>query len=105
MSANPKPAPMPGSEPDWKALALEAKDQLIRAITHFRLKGAGLFLSFEEDGSAKTEHWREMFADTLDKFPGIKVNRELLHAASWTKKQRADYAKREALTKTEKEGA
>lgn len=33
------------------------------------------------------QHWKEYFADAVEMWPGVKVDRELMHALSLPKKQ------------------
>lgn len=77
----------------WKALAIESRDQLIRAIRHFKLQGSGTFITDMNGPEMKMTHWRTMFADTLDKFPGIKVDRETLFVPEMNSKERKAYNK------------
>ena len=70
-------------EPDWKAIAEELAKHLVFTVENLRAVGSGLL---RRGGVIK--HWKEHFADSLDKVPGVKIDREIMHAYSLPERER-----------------
>jgi len=71
------------TEPNYKDLTNELAAHLVTTLENMKVTGSGLF---QYKGVIK--HWKEHFADSLDKVPGVKIDREIMHAYSLPEKQR-----------------
>lgn len=79
------------AEPDWKAIALHLGQQVNFAITYLSPKsGSGLILN---TNTGETQNWKERFADALERIPGVKVDREAMHALSLPARERRKFFK------------
>jgi hypothetical protein len=90
-------APMtPGqAQIDWKSLALETGNKLAWAVS--RIKAPGLVYNLE-DGEAK--RWEDDVIETLQKFPGAKIDREGIMAKYLSPKERAKFIKNRKVHNT-----
>jgi hypothetical protein len=71
----------------WKEIAAALYRNVMFAVQHF--KSPALVATFDAKGNLKSsKHWKEVFADSLEMWPGVKVDREVMHALSLPKKQR-----------------
>jgi len=80
-------SPAPGSEPDWKGIAWKLILQCEFALTRLKADGWKGNLIDMSGPNITTRHWKEDMADTMDLFPGVKVDREAMHACSLPKKR------------------
>jgi hypothetical protein len=68
-------------KPTWKGIALALAQRVNFACTHLQSRyersGGGLLLNIR---TGTSQHWKEYFAEALEMVPGVKVDRELLHA-------------------------
>ena len=71
------------NEPNYKDLTNELAAHLVTTLENMKVTGSGLFYY-----KGVTKHWKEHFADSLDKIPGVKIDREIMHAYSLPEKQR-----------------
>ena len=86
---------------DWKAIATALGQRVNFAVRNLDCKGAGVIGNFDKP-SSEWQHWRDYMADGLDQFPGIIVDREILHTLNLPKReqkkaQRKILAERAAL--------
>ena len=74
---------------DWKALATDLARELIAIVSHIKhdpRHSEGLWLTVGTP--CLTQHWKDRAADVLEKFPGVKIDREVMHANDLPRKQR-----------------
>lgn len=90
----------PEDEIDYRAIAWKLMRQCEFALT--KLKADGWTGIFYTPSTGKSRHWKEDMADAMDLLPGVKVDREMMHACSLPKKQREKEIKR---IKAEREAA
>lgn len=81
-------SPASGSEPDWKGIAWKLMRQCEFALTKLKADGWTGELMDMSGPTITTRHWKEDMADAMDLIPGVKVDREAMHACSLPKKQR-----------------
>jgi hypothetical protein len=74
-------------EPDWKAIAGELYQRVKKAVVHLRTQGdtGGFFINLE---TGEEKHWKDDFADAMELIPGVKINREVMHAYSLPRRER-----------------
>lgn len=90
------------SAKEWESIALECKARLVTALNFLKCQGGGLIVTRDEKGNfGEGKHWRVIFADTLERFPGVKVNREYLFYGDLNAKERRAFDK-EQLEKKDK---
>lgn len=77
---------------DWKALALEAGNKLAWAVC--RIKAPGLVYDFN---TSTSKRWEDDVIETLEKFPGAKIDREGIMEKYLSAKERA--RKKSAIAK------
>ena len=66
------------TDPDWKAIASELAGHVLFAIQYLKAaSGSGMVGNFDEN-PLRLRHWREPMADTLEKIPGVSVDREAM---------------------------
>jgi hypothetical protein len=85
------------TETDWKAIAMALGQRVNFAINNLAPKGGGsgqIMTVSDGDKVAKLRNWKEHFADAIDLIPGIQVDREVMHANSLPKKERAAWFKK-----------
>lgn len=76
--------------PDWKMIAGEMYARLKMAVTSLKAKDdSGGFIIDMDTG--KETHWKDYFADAMELIPGVKINREVMHAYSLPRKQREKF--------------
>lgn len=85
------------SADEWKEIALGLVRECNFAIGHLKSKGLGMIMVSQDP--LQVRHWKEVMADAMEKFPGIKVDREAMMAIDLPKKDfekwKRDRAKRE----------
>lgn len=76
-------------KPDWKKIAYALAQRVTFSVNHLSAKGessgGGLILNVK---NGTTQHWREFMADGLEMMPGVTVDRELLHARTYSQRKR-----------------
>lgn len=72
-------------EPDWKAIAIALNHRVQMAVKSFKVPGSGLILNTETN---TMQHWLDYFADGLEMIPGLKVDREMMHARTSAERKR-----------------
>ena len=90
-------------EPDWQAIAWKLAKKVNFALANLKPKsGTGLIMTGSPgDKEYGLKHWKEEFADALELYPGVEVDREAMHACDLPKKERDKFFKdREAKKKT-----
>lgn len=63
-------------EPNWKEIATGLAQRIDFAMRHLKANGSGLMLDMN---TGKSQSWREYMADGMELFPGVVVDRELMH--------------------------
>ena len=63
------------------------------ALQNLKAPGTG---SIYNSATGEFRHWKTRFADTLEKMPGVKVDREAMFALDLPKAQRAKFFKARA---------
>lgn len=81
---NPEP---PGPAVDWKDIAVTLAKAVDFAIANLKASGSGVF----DDEDGVTWHWKDQFADSLERIPGVKVDREAMHALDLPKRKREKF--------------
>lgn len=80
------------SKPDWKDIATKMAQKVYFALNHLKVAGSGVMMTVDKDGNYQNaRHWKEDFADTLELLPGLKVDREAMHALDLPAKQRRKF--------------
>lgn len=78
-------------KPNWKEIALFLAQQVNFAITYLAPKsGSGMILN---TNTGEMQHWRERFAEAMERIPGITVDREALYAFDLPAKERRKFFK------------
>lgn len=88
---------------DWKAIATALAQRVNMAITHLTCQGRGIIGNLEKPAE-EWQHWRDYMADALEMFPGVKVDRELMHVNNLPRAKRSKEYKR-IMADREKAGA
>lgn len=83
-------APAPQPKPDWEAIARTLWQKVHFAVQHLKSTGTGLLVDYK---TGEPQHWKDDFADALELRPGVKVDREAMHAMDLPKKQRDKFFK------------
>lgn len=92
-------AAVPCSEPDWKQIATAMYADVSFALQNLKAPGSG---SIYNPTTGEFRHWKTRFADTLEKMPGVTVDREAMFALDLPKAKRIKFFKdREAAQKAE----
>ena len=92
-------APATGSEPDWKNIAGKLMRQCEFALAALKADGWTGELMDTSGPTCTTRHWKEYMADTMELIPGVKVDRQAMHACSLPKKQRDKFFRDRAASK------
>ena len=71
---------------DWRAIATALGQRVNFAVRNLDCKGAGIIGNFDTP-SSEWQHWRDYMADGLDQFPGMTVDREILHTLNLPRRQ------------------
>jgi len=88
---------------DWKAIATALAQRVNMAITHLTCQGSGIIGNLEKPAE-EWQHWRDYMADGLEMYPGVKVDRELMHLNNLPRSKRSKEYKR-IMAEREKVGA
>lgn len=88
------------TQPDWQKIAKALAGQLLWVLQNIQAKGTGAVI---DTSTYETRHWKEHLADTLELYPGMKIDREAMHALDLPKKQRDKFFKERAAAKSEEE--
>lgn len=98
MSNEKKSEPEVKVEIDWENIAMALAQKVMFAVTHLKCPGSGTMVTLNSSGQAmRTKHWKEDFADALEKIPGGVLDREVMHAYDLPAKERRKFfAKRKA---------
>lgn len=76
------------SDVDWQAVAMTLAKDVRMAIENLKAED-GAILFDREKGTSR--HWKERFADSLEMIPGVKVDREAMHAVDLPKRERIKF--------------
>jgi len=75
-------------EPNWKAIAETLAKDVLFAINNLTSSGSGLVMGGSPlDKEVSLRHWKEMFADSLETIPGVKIDRESMYKSRKQKKK------------------
>jgi hypothetical protein len=87
------------SDPDWKEIAGAMFRDVYFALQNLKAPGSGTIFSRT---TGEMIHWRTRFADTLEKMPGVSVDREAMFALDLPKAKKVKFFKdREKAEKAE----
>lgn len=73
--------------PDWKEIAIALARQVNFSIQYLTVRGGGGDLMLDIK-TGETRSWKEDAADALERIPGFKVDREMMHLCGLPRKQR-----------------
>lgn len=76
------------TEPDYKTIAWRLMRQCEFSISRLKADGWTGELMDTSGAEYTTRHWKEEMADVMELVPGVKVDREAMHAMSLPKKAR-----------------
>lgn len=88
MSAKKATKEKPFTKGQWKDVALTLARQVNFAINYLVPRGGGSGILFNVK-TGEQRHWKEDAADALEKIPGVKIDREVMHLMSLPNKQRS----------------
>ena len=100
----PTLAPTTGSEPNWRNIAWQLMRQCEFALSKLKANGWTGELIETNGPTITTRHWKEYMADTMELIPGVKVDREAMHACSLPRKQRDKFFRDRAASKEAQNG-
>ena len=82
------PAKTKKPKPDWKKIAMELAQRVNFAQQYLKAPGTGTMFNSK---TGEMRSWREYFADAMEMIPGLKVDREAMHALDLPVHRRRKY--------------
>lgn len=76
------------SAEEWKEIAMALARQVNFSIQYLTVRGGGSGMLYNTK-TGEPRHWKDDAADALEKVPGLKVDREMMHLMGLGPKQRA----------------
>ena len=71
-------APQTTEQPDWEEIATALAQRVNFAIANLKTTGSGVIADMSKP-SKQWQHWRDYMADAIEMYPGLTVDRELMH--------------------------